>query len=122
MATAPKPGGNNAPTYSVLKITVRGETTIVDPGDFGPKDDIMVRKESLAAFGERMSLMGAFHEIDERSAGTDTICLLWWIGRRKAGETNESLSDALDSFPTYAEMAQGAYTAEVVEPEDDSGN
>ncbi len=117
MATAPKPGGiKQVPT---LKITVRDVAAIINPGEFGPKDDSLVRRESMAAFGERVSLTGVLQEFDSGAVGLDSLCLLWWLARRKAGETDESLSDALDSFPTYAEF-EGAVQVEVVE--DDSGN
>lgn len=114
MAKAPKPTGPKDKRRPVIEITVRGVEAIVDPGEFGPKDDILVRRESLAAFGERVSLIGSFESLDQRSAGLDTICLLWWLARRKAGDTTESLSDALDGFPSYAE-ADSEITFDIIE-------
>lgn len=104
MAKAPRPGAarRDREADRLITITVRGEESVIRPGDFGPRDDALVRKETKMAQVERVSLMGAMQAMDEGTIGLDLICLLWWLGRRKAGDTTMSYGDALDAFPTYA--------------------
>jgi hypothetical protein len=124
MARAPQPGstapaGPSSANEGGFKITVNGEVAIVRPGDFGPRDDALVRRETKAAYGEKQSLMAALMALGQGEIGLDSICLLWWLGRRKAGETTESLSDALDRFPSYAEADSAIDLAELL-PDDDT--
>lgn len=105
MARAPNPktlARQKADTKAIT-ITVRGEEAIVRPGDFGARDGALVRRETKLALGEKRSLLGALQDMDEQSIDLDSICLLWWLARRKVGDTNESYAEALDRFPTYDE-------------------
>jgi hypothetical protein len=121
-AKAPRPGTTSPEGERVIKITVNGEAAIIRPGEFGPRDDALVRRETKAALGEKRSLMGAFASLDEETIGLDSICLLWWLARRKAGDTTESFAEALDRFPSYGEATEAIEMAEVVDDgEDDSG-
>lgn len=108
MAKAPNPKtlGASKKANVAIRITVRGDTTVIRPSDFGARDDVLVRRETKAANVGRLSLLGAFQELDERSMGLDSICLLHWLGRRKAGDTTMSYAEALDRFPTYAEFEE----------------
>lgn len=118
MATAPTPGGSRVAAAKTIRITVRGDTATVNPADLGPRDDALVRKETKMAGVERVSLMGAISQLDEQSMGLDAVCLLWWLGRRKAGDTTMSFGDALDRFPTYATFFDDV-TFEVEDDDDD---
>lgn len=121
MAKAPNPKtlGASKKADIAIRITVRGDVAIVRPSDFGARDDVLVRRETKAANVGRMSLLGAFQELDERSMGLDSICLLWWLGRRKAGDTTMSYTEALDRFPTYAEFEEQV-TFEEITPDEDA--
>lgn len=129
-AKAPRPGSTKAKAKAeqdpYFKIIVRGDEAIIRPGDFGPRDDALVRKEGKKADLGRLSLMGALGSLDEDSVGLDSICLLWWIARRKAGDTTQSLATALDNFPSYGEADEHIDVIEISPDEDDedddSGN
>ncbi|MQA17627.1 MAG: hypothetical protein GEV09_27175, partial [Pseudonocardiaceae bacterium] len=105
MATAPRPRSVRKAVEAdqVIKITVRGEEAVIRPGDWGPRDDALVRTHTRKALGEARSLLGALQELDEQTIGLDSICLLWWLGRYRAHLTRESYGDALDKFPSYGE-------------------
>jgi len=116
---APKPGATSHKQETVIRISVRGEEVIVRPSDYGPRDDALVRRETKMAGVERMSLMGAMQALDEQTMGLDSVCLLWWLARRKAGETTMSFGDALDGFPSYGEAEDAIVFEEVIDDDDE---
>lgn len=117
MATAPRPGTTRPQIDATIIITVRGVKAELRPADFGPRDDALVRRETAAAGVDKVSLLGALARFEEGVIGLDDICLLWWVARRKAGDTLESYSEALDGFPTYGEADE--ITFEQVEDDSD---
>lgn len=122
MATAPRPGTGPiaaAEQNRTRIITVRGERSVLRLGDLGPRDDALVRRETKMAGVERLSLMGALQALDEQTMGLDMLCLLWWLGRRKAGETTMSYGEALDRFPSYAEVGEAVMVTELEDDDDD---
>jgi hypothetical protein len=121
MATAPRPGTTplaDAERNRTFVITVRGDKSVIRVADLGARDDALVRRETKMAGVEKVSLMGALSAMDEQTMGLDMICLLWWLGRRKSGDTVQSYGEALDAFPTYAE-AEGVIKLEQEVDEDD---
>lgn len=106
MARAPNPKtlATADSTDDAIVISVRGEVGRLVQGDLGARDDSLVRRECKAANLGRISLIGALRELDEESMGLDSICILWWLARRKAGDTTMSLDEALDRFPSFKEM------------------
>lgn len=117
MAKAPTPGKTR--DDKTIRITVRGVAAVVRPADFGPRDDALVRRETLKALGWKGSLMAALTQLDEESIGLDSICLLWWLSRRKAGDTTEAYAQALDGFPNFAEAAEQVQFEEVLDGDGD---
>jgi hypothetical protein len=124
MANAPSPSAarRNRARDRVIKITVRGDEATIRPADFGARDDSLVRRETKIAGVERVSLMGALQAMDEGTVGLDLVCLLWWLGRRKAGDTTMSYGEALDGFPSYAEAEDQITFEEIVDDDEADGS
>jgi len=123
MATAPRPGSTEAAKDRTIIITVRGEKSVLRIGDLGPRDGDLVRHETKAAGVEKVSLMGALSALDEETIDLDRICLLWWLGRRKGGDTTETFGEALDAFPNYIEAGNAIAVEELVDDDvDDDGD
>jgi hypothetical protein len=125
VAKAPRPGSTplaDAERNRTFVITVRGDRAVLRIGDLGARDDALVRRETKAAGVEKVSLMGALAAMDEATMGLDMICLLWWLGRRKSGDTTKSYGDALDGFPTYAEAEGVIKLEQVVDDDEDDGS
>lgn len=127
MAKAPRPG--TSPTAAKKKkaaqqrgfrITVWGEVADIYPADIGPRDDALVRHETGKALGYNLTLLSAIQDLegDADQLGMDTVCLLWWWGRRKAGDTTESLAEAFDRFPTVGELEEACQLDRIVPDEE----
>jgi hypothetical protein len=108
MATAPRPGKarqddeREHSRHLFYRLTVRGEELTLRQADIGPSDAAMVRRETGMTL---RSLLQATYDTD--TVDLDVIATLWWLAQRKAG--NEiAYQVALDKFPSYAEMADGA--------------
>lgn len=107
MAKAPRPGGTGrqAAKDMTLVIVVRGEKATLSFGSLGPRDEALVRRATRAALAEPLSLLGAFTQMTEDGAvGMDTIALLWWLARHKAGDAF-TFEEALDAMPSFPELA-----------------
>lgn len=129
MANAPKPGttpsaNNKKPDPKRgFRLTINDEPADIYPADVGPRDDALVRHESSKpeAFGYPVTLLGAVKQLDDAEKtgmlGMDTMCTLWWWGRRKAGLTTETLAEALDRFPPITELNEN-FSMERIEPDE----
>ena len=125
MAKAPIPGSTptaEAERSRTFVITVKGERSVLRLADLGPRDDALVRRETKMAGVEKVSLMGALAGLDEQTIGLDMVCLLWWLGRRKAGDTTQSYGEALDGFPSYAELEGNVSLSELEDDNEDDGS
>lgn len=133
MARAPRPGstgtrpGTNgqAAEQTSYEIVVRGEPVRMPLDMITVRDEALVRRETLKAYGFKQSLSSVINEMQsEDTAGVDAVALLWWLGRRKAGEDDLKLSDALDEFPTFAEIQEDEHVIDVrvTEPDGDEGD
>jgi hypothetical protein len=120
MATAPRPGTTRPQPEQTIIISVRGVKAELRPADIGPRDDALVRRETAAAGLEPVSLLGALSRFEGGQVGMDDICLLWWVARRKSGDTIESFGAALDGFPTDGEVDEISF--EQVVSEEDPGD
>lgn len=120
MASAPTPG-TTEPDRTII-ITVRGDKSVLHIADLGARDDALVRQETKMAGIEQMSLMGALAALNEQTLGLDMVCLLWWLGRRKSGDTTESYGEALDGFPSYSEIEAAITFEEIVDEDEDDGS
>lgn len=119
MATAPRPGSTSRKDDVAFKITVRDEVAVVRPAEIGPRDDALVRRQTRAALGYPLSLMGALQQLaDEEAIGLDSVCLLHWFGRTAAGDTTETYGEALDRFPKLTEVDDLVELTEVT-PDDE---
>lgn len=98
MATAPRPGvgergeaANAAMTFLTITLKDQAPVTIA-PGNVPFAERLLVRKATglpfEAFFGER-----------EETVGEDSIQVLWWLGRRAAGEWQLTLTRALEDWP-----------------------
>lgn len=137
MATAPRPGAarKNAAKRKYLKIAVTpadgGDPVeaIVRPQDYGPRDETIVRmatrKPYNDAFPEKgglgfeLSLQGLIAQMtDGATVGMDTIGVLWWFGRYKAGDPvalGQALFVELPSMDEFGERV----SIEEVDPDGD---
>lgn len=125
MAKAPQPGSTptaEAERSRTFVITVKGDRSVLRLADLGPRDDALVRRETKMAGVEKVSLMGALASLDEQTIGLDMVCLLWWLGRRKSGDTTQSYGEALDAFPSYAELDGNVSLSELEEDDEDDGS
>lgn len=107
MATAPRPGttpSSAASKRKAIRIRYFGDEYVLDFGDLGPRDDIATRR----ATGMPVS---SFVGRDVFAA--DSIAVLVWLARRKAGET-ETFDAFLSGFPTMLGMAAAVESGDIV--------
>lgn len=110
MATAPRPGAHRkaeaARRYFLIKVD--DIEVQIRPGDYGPRDEVIVRaatrKPDPEGWGYELSLQGLLGQMrDGATIGIDTLCTLFWFGRYKAGH-GVSLREVIDTFPSMMEM------------------
>ncbi len=112
MANAPAPGaGKRAEAIEsarrLMTITVRGHDPVtLAPGNVPFKERLLVRRatglpfEAFFTGGEEAS-----------SIGLDSVQVLWWLGRRAAGEVLLTLDHAIADFPD--DLDEGAIDVSV---------
>ncbi len=110
MATAPKPGARKKAEAQrvALKITLNGESRQLHMSDLGPAGDRVSRAQT------GFPVMPYFN--GERF-GSDSILVLWWMARRKAGEPDLRYDEVEKEFPTYADL-EDVEIHEVIEDDD----
>ena len=135
MATAPRPGAQRRKQESAkaFSISIDGVKAVVRPGDFGPRDEVIVRMATKKPFNEteptrgglgyELSLQGLIAQMgDEATVGSDTLAVLWWFGRYKAGENVTLGQVVFDEFPSLAELNDDRLTLEEIIEDDDGDN
>ena len=112
MATAPRPGATRKATAkrTGLVITIGGESHTLHMADLGPEDDMAARRQT----GMPISSF-----IGDDIFGSDSILVLWWMARRKAGERRLAFSKVLREFPTFEALNAADPGIEAIE--DDAG-
>lgn len=100
MARAPRPGSTASDQETErlgLRITFRDRTLTLHLDDLGPNDDLAARKETgfpVAPF------------INDDRFSTDSICVLWWMARRKNGERRLRYQDVVKTWPGLVELGR----------------
>jgi hypothetical protein len=112
MATAPKPGARRKAEAerSALKITLNGTTHMLHAADLGPADDRIARAQT----GFPVS-----YYFNQERFGADSVLVLLWTARRKAGEADLRYDEVEKEFPTYADF-EALEIEEITDEEDDS--
>lgn len=116
MAKAPRPGSvrQEADANQVFVLTVDGIPQRLAIADLGPKDAVRVRKLQLG-----VSLAGLLVQMqDEAQVDIDVPCILWWLARIKTGEKKLTFEQAVDEFPTYADITE-RFSAEIEDLNDE---
>lgn len=94
MATAPKPGAARAQAASLQAFRLRVRDRTVDvplPGNLPIKEKFAVKAATGLAIEAHFKSEGAF--------GEDTLIVLFWLGRRGAGEPNLAFDRAVAEWP-----------------------
>lgn len=113
MGLAPTPGvgRRQAVERTGVRITIGGESWILHTSDLGPQDDLMARKETglpvTPFFGEDRF-------------GMDSLLVMLWVARRKAGEQNLRFQQVIDQYPTYESINAAGLEVEAIEDVQDA--
>ncbi|MDP1820444.1 MAG: hypothetical protein Q8K58_11235, partial [Acidimicrobiales bacterium] len=89
MAKAPRPGAGRSPGPLAFHLRVRDESWIVPPPGFLP-----IREKIAVRMGTGLPYE-AFIKSGEGTIGEDSLVVIWWLGRRAAGEPNLSFDQAV---------------------------
>ena len=108
MATAPDPVVETEPNRR-FQISLRGRTIELSMEDLGPGDDLVSRQQT------GFPVQSFF---DETRFGPDSLLILWWMARRKNGETRLKFAEVLAEFPTYKTVTDAGFELELVEEGD----
>lgn len=115
MAKAPKPGAARKAEEMTkarrraLVITLNGASHTLHMADLGPEDDLAARRQT----GMPISSF-----IGDDIFGADSMLVLWWMARRKAGERRLAFSKVLAQFPTFESINDADPSVEAVEDDD----
>jgi hypothetical protein len=79
-----------------FKVTIGDEVDVLYTADIGPNDDFLCRKQTggipLSQF------------LTAESFGLDSIGVIRWTARRKAGDKRLTLQRVLDEMPSFEEI------------------
>lgn len=97
---APRPGTTsnsptNRPKRRGWRVTIRDQYWDLNFADLGAEDDYLVRRQ----VGVPLSVF-----LGGGDFGIDTIAVIVWMSRRKAGEKRLNLQRVFDELPTKAEF------------------
>lgn len=96
MARAPRPGtAGRRPKRSGFRVRIRDETWTLRSSDIGAGDDFMVRRQLGRPLSQFLTGDGF---------GLDSVAVIVWMARRKAGETRLTWQRVLDEMPTFEEF------------------
>jgi len=93
------------PESRILRITVGGRAYELDVMQLGPGDDRITRAET----GLPVSSI-----IESSTFGADSLLMLFWLARRKAGETALRYTTVEAAYPTFAAIAAAGFELEEV--------
>lgn len=106
LAPVPGVGKRQAVERSGIRISVGGGTWVLHTSDLGPQDDLVSRKETglpvTPFFGEDRF-------------GMDSLLIMFWMARRKAGESNLRFQQVMDEYPTYESIGAADFQVEAIE-------
>ncbi len=118
MATAPRPGAgarkeNTAAAKTVLRLTLKGDVFTLAPNNLPLSERLIIRKATGGLPFE------AFWD-SSMALGMDSFLVLWWLGRRAAGESQLTLNRAAEEFPT--DLGEGDIKFEEITSDEDADN
>lgn len=112
MATAPTPGHRKRAKRNGFRVTLYGEVYELQLRDLGPSDVGLVRQTT------GRSLNSYLADLD-----IDSIALIIWLARRKAGEKKLMLAKVFEMVPSQYEFSElmeaGTADFEVIEDVDE---
>lgn len=79
------------------RVVLYGETYVLQMRDLGPRDEALVRQTTGRPLTSYLNGDGF---------GLDSLGIIIWICRRKAGERKLTLSKVFDGLPTYGEWTE----------------
>lgn len=112
MAKAPKPGQARreeearAARRVAIRIKLGGEEYVLHISDLGPQDDLVARKQvglPVTPF------------FTEDRFGMDSLLMMYWMARRKGGETSLQFQAVLNEYPTYESVTEAGFEIEAIE-------
>lgn len=112
MAKAPTPGkarrqaAREEAERVAIRITLNGESHTLHIRDLGPQDDLVARKQ----VGLPVTPFFA-----EDRFGMDSLLIIYWMARRKSGESNLQFQTVLNEFPTYESVTGAGFQIEALE-------
>lgn len=112
MANAPRPGrarqeeARRQAERVAIRITLNGESYTLHIGDLGPQDDLVARKQ----VGLPVTPFFA-----EDRFGMDSLLIIYWMARRKSGESTLQFQAVLDEYPTYESVTNAGFQIEALE-------
>lgn len=139
MANAPSPGAAKkrkaSRTYARVTVQVDGVPVVAEvrPQDYGAKDELIVRmatKRPLneafpekGGLGYELSLQGCLSQLrDHSTVGLDSLAVIWWYGRRKAGEQVTLGHAFFNEFPSLADAMNGDVEVEEIDPDEEDSD
>ena len=121
---APRPGTTpssngvaqrNRAKRTGFKVTIGDDVDVLHTADIGPNDDFLTRKQTGGIPLSQFLTADGF--------GLDSIAVIRWTARRKAGEKRLTLQRVLDEMPSFEEIeqldAEGRFKLERLEEVDD---
>jgi hypothetical protein len=98
-----------------VTMTIEGRTLVLDFRTLGPADDAISRAQTgVPISGIEMNIAAGKYLM-----GGDTLLIMWWMARRKAGEHNLSFAEVCAQYPTYDVLDNAAVTYDLVGEDDD---
>lgn len=103
-ARAPKPGttansnlakARKKAKRSGFRVTIGLDVWTLHTADIGPGDDFLVRRQT----GVPLSVF-----LTSDSFGLDSVAVIVWTARRKAGEKRLTFQRVLEEMPSFAEI------------------
>lgn len=102
----PKQQRKTVETPPTLRIKFAGKTYDLDPSKLGPGDDLICRQQV------GFPLQGF---LTQEVFGADSLLVLVWTCRRKAGEPNLTFAEVLAEYPTYESLNDAGFDIESID-------
>jgi hypothetical protein len=123
---ATDPGGpaSEDQTYS-MRLEWEGRVYELSQSDIGPADDMICRAQTSDLTKSRgftvTGMMTALAAGGLAEAGTDCLGVLIWACRRKAGDTELTITQVFNSLPGYKELTEQLVITMTPEEDEDLG-
>jgi hypothetical protein len=97
MATAPRPGSitRKRSKRAGFRVTIGPDVHVLRTADLGPGDDHMVRRITGRPLSQYLTA---------DTFGLDSVAVIIWMARRKAGEKRLTLQRVMDEMPSFEEI------------------